>query len=122
MNEKQRQYALNRTAEIFKQKKQEIEDRFTQPEVKLDFRQKHELIRQGDVLLLPEVDLNYYTKLHEAYDFTNHERKAAVDHTRSNAALASLTQEYHKVRDQIMLGDTQEAVKLLEQLANWSLA
>ena len=72
MNQKQRDYAMNRVSDIWTKKARKIKDDY--PSVNLSDKNKISLIRQNKVKI-KQSKIGRYTNVLEAFDFSSQEAK-----------------------------------------------
>lgn len=107
MNQKQREYAINRIQEIALKKATQIKEQGTTKAKKLSRDEKHELIKNGSVTL--KSDLGAYTYVWDAYDFSEYESSECLkDGTIQEIELVH--SEARKAADKIMLGTSPQAL------------
>ena len=115
MNHHQKQYALNRVTEIQKIKLTQAREKYQIKGKRLSVEEELNLIFLGKVKLRDRKEVDYYTKLSDAFDFTKHETADGFD-KKYDVVYESIITIAQKAKDQIMLGDCNEALKLLKQL------
>lgn len=121
MNQHQKNYALNRIEGLKQIKLNKAEEKFTKPEVKLSDLQKYELIKSGKVKILSFqlIDRKSYPYLYDSYDFSKFEFKSMlINEFAFNVIKTNIMAISQKAKDQIMLGDCEEALKLINELEN----
>jgi len=121
MNQHQKNYALNRIEGLKNIKLQQAEVKFTTPEVKLDCKQKYELIKNGKVKLYSyEIVNRQYSSpdLYPSYDFSKLESPSRLNQAAYNEVSTKVNTISQKAKDQIMLGDCEEALRLITELEN----
>lgn len=117
MNHHQKTYALKRLTEIQSLKLKEAREKYEIKQKLLPNNQRIDLIYAGKVKLLPREDVNEWTNLAKAYDFSKYEIKHGFDKN-YDVVCKSINSIAQQAKDQIMLGDCDEALKLLSQLEN----
>lgn len=115
MNTNQKKYALNRIDGLFTIKLRETEDKFRIKEELICDSKRIDLIFAGKVKLLPRDKINDYTDLADAYDFSSIEVKGGFKKEFNNV-MSKLKKISQDAKDQIMLGDCEEALKLIQKL------
>lgn len=122
MNQHQKNYALNRIEGLRNIKLQQAENKFTIKEVKLLDREKYELIKNGKVKLFPFeiIHNNNYRNpdLYPSYDFSKLEKPSSLNDYEFNKISTKVNEISQKAKDQIMLGDCEESLKLINELEN----
>ncbi|MFG1395889.1 hypothetical protein [Roseixanthobacter pseudopolyaromaticivorans] len=118
MNQQQRKYALERVDQITRKKIDDLRVKFRVEGRVITDERRAELVRTGKVKLRSEdTPISSYTRVMDAFDFSKYEWSAGPDPVRFNPAKAEVEASSQKVRDRIMLGDTEEALLLLEEFA-----
>lgn len=117
MNQNQKKYALNRIDALRTIKLRQAEEKFTTKAIEISKEEKYKLIASGKVKILPYIKIcqSYCPDLYPSFDFSDYEKPKSLDKSFDLVAknIESISQ---KAKDQIMLGDCQEALKLIEQL------
>lgn len=120
MNPQQRKYALNRIEVLERIKIREAENKFTTPEVKVTNEEKYKLIAAGKVKIFPyeKIIRNHYScpDLYPSFDFSAYEKAAVLDKKKFEAIRNEVSDLAQRAKDQIMLGDCNEAIKIIEKL------
>lgn len=110
MQPKQRDYVISRVNGIAEERISNIKDKFT---VSLTKEQKYQLVKQGKVKLLPLGDQSAYDGEFK-FDFSEFE-KDWKDNALATMNIARIEHKAREVRDEIMIGDCDKALKLLKQ-------
>lgn len=110
MNQKQREYSYQRIVAIETTKIAEVKKRFTVAAKKLEYDDKIKLIKTGKVKLRDNLDL--YSKLGNAYDFSKHECEEKVD-SKVDLIIAKIKKEAQAAKDRIMLAGDNEALSAI---------
>lgn len=122
MNHQQKKYAINRIEALKTIKLRQAEEKFTTKEVALSPEEKYKLIASGKVKIKSWVEVyrNHYNSpdLFPSYDFSAFEKPRKLDEVKYNAVKENVCSISQKATDQIMLGDCQEALKLINELEN----
>lgn len=113
MNQTQVKYARQRAEGIFADKRKALEAKHRVGGVSLDINQKLDAIRKGEITIKKPAE---YQGAHQwSYQITfNAERPPVFDndaYTKEEAALRAI---FNSLMDELMLGDNQEALKLLK--------
>lgn len=127
MNQQQKRYALNRLEEIYAAKHQELCEHFAQT---CTYTHRgwttDELRSMVKKALKPSTKVKFIEATDGrtlAYVFDFPEKHTPREKTDLNAkkdeAYKALRAKYDKVRDELMLGDAEEAVKLMKELQEW---
>lgn len=111
MTKSQQEYALQRIDNIYKDKKSALEEKYGFKGVSLSKQEKFDLVKSGQVSLKSELAAPY--NLYDAFDFSNFEREAGF-FPEGKVKLDKLDGERKWLRDEIMLGDSQEALNMLK--------
>lgn len=115
MNNTQKKYAIERITAVEKIKYREADEFYRTEGTRISDDKKMELIFSGKVKLRPHKDIGPYTDLRLAFDFSEHEIESG-----HRKGYEELMKKIHimsrDARDQIMLGDCEEAMKLIQSL------
>ncbi len=123
MNQQQREYLKERIRTITKAKRDKLIARYTKKSSVETDRDRWKLVLAGKVLPLKQAKAHFTNnyrcsyKLDELYDFSEYEDK--VNCKKLDPAITLLNAKSQEVRDKAMLGDCDEAVKLLAELENF---
>ena len=125
MNQKQREYLLDRIRSIYQSKATELDEKYiikhpTPAGVDGD---RWELVFAGKVKPIKDPDLWRHSstsyRLESLYDFSKFKDK--VDTKKLKPAKAKLAREVQRIRDLAMLGDCEQAVALLAELEKFEV-
>lgn len=120
MNQNQKKYAMNRIEVLASIKIREAESRFTSKKVEITNEEKYRLIASGKVKIFSyeKVSRNHYSSpdLYPSFDFSAYEKPAKLDESKFNPIKEKVSKLATEAKDQIMLGDCEEALKLIKQL------
>lgn len=108
MNQQQRNYVLRRVAEIEKSKIEEARQRLSTPATNLSNEEKVEAIKNGEFTVV-ENGLTWYNRIR----FTG-QVPASTDEKAFAAACNRIVGEANAVRDEVMIGDCDQALDLLK--------
>lgn len=117
MNQQQRNYALNRVDEIFKDKKAAITAKHTVEGKSLSSEERADLVRSGKIKMRAdcrEIDTHDYVR--SVFDFSKFETKDSKDQKKIDAEIKKLKQKCDAAKDEMMLGDEDVARKMLSEL------
>jgi len=114
MNQQQKAYAMARVSSILNKKGSELKARFTTKGKSLTFVEKCRLIRNGGAELLPDSQLSTWTDLKDAFLWGQHEIQDHFDQSAYDSAIEPFQAEATRIQDQLMLGDAEEALKLIQ--------
>ena len=117
MNQTQREYLRERIRNITNSKVSKLEAKYTTKGIAVTNKAKWGLILDRTVKPKKSAKINtYHTSyyLEDLYDFSEYEDK--VDNKKLKPALAKLRAKSQDVRDRAMLGDCDQAIKLLAEL------
>lgn len=117
MNRDQKKYAFERINLVAKEKGNIAKEKYRIEEKKLPDRERIDLIFKGKVSLLPRSEINDYTDLADSYDFSKYEVKGGFG-PGYEKIVSLINETAQKAKDQIMLGDCEEALKLIKELEN----
>ena len=118
MNQTKTKYALERVNQIFNAKLDRIRTDCTKGEDGPSVEMRATLIKQGKVKIKPSVTkINKYTDVCEVFDFSKFETKTVFDEKKYNEKVNKLTIEMETIKDEIVLGDEEKALRLLEKFS-----
>jgi len=115
MNLEQKRYALNRIEQIKNQKIQSARDKFRIKAVRMSSSERIDLIYAGKVKLLPKNQIHHYTDLCDGFDFSKFETQEGF-RTGFEELQNTINKLANGSRDQVMLGECEEALNLIKQL------
>ena len=118
MNQKQREYALQRVNDIENARLCALKTKLTTPGVTLTLEQRAELIDQGKVRLKDKAREDKHTYWQNAFDFSQYEKEAVYDFEACKPLIAKIRAEAGRIKDQIMLGDAEEALSAIAAFEN----
>ena len=116
MNQKQREYALQRIEQIEREKVTEVTAKFTTPGKSLSRDDQDDLIREGKVKLLPinEIDLYSYTYTRNLFDFSKYITESSLDAKKANPLIDQIEKAAQDAKDSIMLAEADDALKAIQ--------
>lgn len=118
MNQQQRKYALERVGIITRQKMEEARVKYTTPEVSLSVEERKTALREGRFKIKDEIPpYPRYRDLSHWIEFVD-ERDAYVDQGALDQSCKMIRNEGNRIKDEIMLGDSEEALKAIKSLEN----
>ena len=112
MNREESKYVAKRLTEITDRKISAIKAEYEVKE--LSRYEKFELIKLGDVKMLPFSELDCYTQLYSCYDFSDFEPNKP-DYEQRNARIKYLQEHSDQLKDMIILGNSDKALYLLSK-------
>lgn len=120
MNASQIKYAKNRAEAILSIKMRDIQDKFHAKTVLLSNEQKVQALRDGKFTILEEAPLKYsasggyaYRSEKNWYNMVQFTDETSFDSEGLQTAQKELKEKFTKLMDELMLGDNEEALKLL---------
>lgn len=119
MNTHQKKYALERIEGLRTIKLRQAEEQYTSKEIKLSSEEKHKLIASGKVKIFSFEKINsrsYSPDLYPSFDFSDYEKPAKLDRSKYDPIYKNVCDIAQKAKDQIMLGDCAEALRLIQTL------
>ena len=117
MNQKEKQYALDRISQIANQKIAAIKLKHTKEGVSLTSAERLAALKNGDFKVRPGINgVPTYAEIKNVFIFTA-EKAAQSDDVKIEAEIAKVGREATRIKDQLMLGDSQEALQLIEQFS-----
>jgi len=122
MNQTQKMYIRKRIEGILQSKATELRKKLTVPTKTLSPREKVEMIYTGKIKLRPrkDVPLNSSSSLYinYLYDFSKYETRGGMNQEEYNKKFKLLTNKANTIIDNVMLGDAEEALKLISDFEN----
>lgn len=117
MNEKEKTYTLKRLSEIFFSKQSTIITKYSTPAVTLNKDQRLEELKKGRFSIKEVVsgDSSYLS----SFIVFDKEKLGSSDQLAIKEDNFKLKCEYDKIRDQVMLGTDEEALKLLKSFTKF---
>lgn len=115
MNKQEKDYAISRVNEILKEKITAVEEKYTTKCVHLDDEQRLEALRQGR-FEIRAYDKDSYHGWPKFVTFHG-ERPAVVDKESISKEVSELKKKATKIKDELILGDCEEAIKLLNDFS-----
>ncbi len=118
MNQQQRKYALERVTNITNEIVSKIRQKYTEPSIRLTFKEKLNALRDGEF----EVTNNTYSYPDNisTYLIFTAEKDGNYDKELADSEIFSILKEASVIKDQIMLGEEEEALRLLTAFAKLS--
>jgi hypothetical protein len=117
LNKQQTEYALKKAENVYRGRVMALSDQYVKPEVKLSPREKLEALSKGVFTFDLEVDHTWHY-WYNGIKF-NAETPQEVD-PRFVTEKARLERDYGELKDTIVLGDGDEAMKLLKAFADFA--
>ena len=114
LNKGQIEYAAGRINGASREKKAVIEKKLTTG-TPLTNKRRADLIRQGKVKLSKGItEITNYTDVTDAFDFSKFDEK--LDSKKYNAECKKIDNEMAALMDELILGDTEQAFKIIKAL------
>lgn len=114
MNQQQKKYAQNRVSAIYARRQRDLRKSMITPAIKISPSERADAIRAGKVKLRPGIKrIGNYDDVIDVLVFDG-ERDEKVDEAKLTKALSELETEFNNVMDELMLGDAEEAIKLIK--------
>lgn len=114
MNKQQRDYAMNRVEAVARAKIEAIKEKHTKPGVHLTPEERYQALVKGEFKVRKSlVRIHPTTDVEDAITF-NAERKTTRDEAKIDAEVAKVAAEATRIKDQLMLGDSQAALEMIE--------
>jgi len=119
MNQTQKKYALERVEYIRRNKNSELENKYTTPKKQLSGDEMINLVVKKKVPIRKDISRNTYRpELKDVFDFSNYESPKVIDSKKLSMAIKPINEKAQKIKDQIMLGDAEEALKMIQDFEN----
>lgn len=125
MNQTQRNYIRKRVEGILNTKTSEARFKLTKKAIMLTNRERVRLIQKGEVKMVSQRELdklngNYGVSLNTVFDFSKYETKGGMDQVVYQKATNTLRAKANSINDKVMLGDSEEAMKLIEEFEKFT--
>lgn len=115
MNQQQRKYALARVAEIKNYKIKKLQEDCETKAVYLSEKERFQAFQKGQFRIKKDISkISNYTDVVSVIAF-DAEKERSFDDQKFKRESIKIEKEANKVSDEIMLGDAQEAMRLLEK-------
>lgn len=117
MNKQQKDYAIGRINSITAEKIAAIKAKYTKPGIKLSPEERLVALKQGKFKVRTSVSAIYSsTDVEDAVLFTG-ERETQRDDVKIDAESAKVHAEATRIKDQLMLGDSEQALAMIEKFS-----
>jgi len=117
MNQKEKQYALDRVSAIAKTKVCAIEHKYTTPEVRMTPEERLAALKKGAFKIRPGLrEVRAYNSLGDVFVF-DAEKRQSQDEKRIATETQKIRDEETRIKDLLMLGDAAEALELINEFA-----
>jgi hypothetical protein len=123
MQHKQREYALSRLKTILDSLHKQINDKYGPVAPTMSYKEKLQLARAGKVKIKKHLSSWNEDALETVFDFEDIIEKRMKDpkvKSRENK-IRDLELMYDEIRDEVMLGDAQEGMRLLKKLSEFKV-
>ena len=116
MDKVQRKYAVDRVNSIERNRLDVLRTKYTTPEKKLSGNEKVALIQSRKAKIVErDRTHNHCNYIEDVFDFAPFQNKESVDTIKYNKDAEPIRKKAQQIRDKIMLGDAEEALKLLTE-------
>ena len=118
MNQTQKHYAVERVNEIFRHKESELKKKLTRKGTHLNGYQCVSKIRSGKVKMFQNSDIDFNRcrmAIRDIFDFSPFEEEGGLDRVAFNKAIELLSKKAREIKDKIMLGDAEKALKMIHE-------
>lgn len=117
MNQKEKQYALDRVSAIAQAKVEAIKKKFTTDGTVLTGAQRLAALKKGAFKVRADVAaVHPYSDIHDVITFDG-DKPGSKDEARIASETAKVNAEATRIKDKLMLGDSKEALALIEKFA-----
>lgn len=114
MNKQQRDYAMSRVQAIAIAKIEEIRKKHTKPGIQLTPEERYQALVKGEFKVRKSiVRIHPNTDVEDAVTF-NAERETTRDAAKIEAETEKVVAEATRIKDQLMLGDSEAALAMIE--------
>jgi hypothetical protein len=121
VNQTQKNYTKKRIEALVNVKIKEVHNKMYTPGKNLTYNERVNLIYSGKVKLRPRNEVGkrdygagYITDL---YDFSDHEYNATIDKEAYDKACNLIRSDAHGIIDEVMIGDCDEALKMIKEFS-----
>lgn len=121
MNKAQITYAIQRVDTSLKSKISAVEEKYTVKKKALTVTDVYKAIKEGAVKVnkgYETTKIDSYIDLDDVFDLSPLGYRDVVDTKKSAPEIAKLKKEAESIKDKLILGDCQEALKLIESFCN----
>lgn len=122
MNQDQKKYAMKRVEQIERAKRDQIKKSdYTTPAITFDAAKRLKLFKAGKYKLSPAMKEETNNPFERCYVYFNKaflfdgEREESFDDKKFDAARDKISNQANKIRDQIMLGDSEKALAMIQE-------
>ena len=117
MNQKEKQYALDRVTAIANSKISAIKAKHTTPGTLLNSEQRLAALKKGEFKLKPGLtQVRGYDEIRDVFTFPG-DKAGSEDTKRIEAETDKVQAEATRIKDQLMLGDSQQALDLIDNFS-----
>lgn len=110
-------HLMDRVDNLRQQIHKQIIEKNTKPEVTLSSAERFKLIQTGKVKLDPRVDeIDLHDRVHQLFDFSKFETEQETDKKAVDKAYKAVLKRVNQIKDKIILGDAEAAVKAIAEL------
>lgn len=124
MNRDQVNHLKKRIEDIFREKTNLIKDFYKKVPNGLDFNEKYKAIVKGEAKLKSRDELDSYTDLKDAYVFPI-DKLISIANKENDQFYTKIYQELsskkNSILDEIILGDAQEALKMIREFEKYNV-
>lgn len=122
MNQFKTSYVLNRLKQLEHEKLNVLEKKLLKPAKELTDEERFKLLKAGKVKLQKDrTKVSEYDDIRRVFDFSPFEWEESHDDKTYDKKRLEISQSAQKVRDEIVLGDEQEALELLKKFEDNNL-
>ena len=121
MNQEQKRYAMKRVDELRVTKTREAEEKYSVKSKHLSNEERYNLIKSSKVTIRSKSKIEfsqYGNCVSDFFDFSKYEWREHYESDKLQTASALINKKARDIKDQIMLGDCKEAIKLISELEN----
>lgn len=119
MTEEQRRYLIRRVDEVLTSKIADVRERLTTLGKEISDDERAILLQTGKVKLKPHITrITDYTEVVDAFDFSKYEYEEKINVKDFDREKRGLRRTANRIKDQIVLGPSEQALKLLEKFEN----
>jgi hypothetical protein len=118
MNQTQKKYALERIDILKDQKIKKLRQKYTRKGKRLTDKERYLLIKDGKVQTRSEKEFDKFTyqqdRVNNVFVFSKYEWDSSINHKEYDPLESKIIKEARRIKDQIMLGDAEEALKMIQ--------
>jgi len=124
MNQTQKKYALERIDILTIQKLKKLRTKYTRQSKSLTNKERYNLIKAGKVPMRSEKEFDKFNyqkdRVNNVFVFSKYEWDTTLNTKEYNPRKEKILNESQKIKDQIMLGDAEKALKMIQEFETFN--